>query len=58
MFGVTSGKSVRQVICVVIENLSGYMLQLSKLEVRMKNTYVYVFKKTFLALSLMGYINC
>ena len=42
MFGITSGKSVRQVICVVIENLSGHMFQLSKLEVRMKNTYVYV----------------
>ena len=57
MFGVTSGKSVRQVICVVIKNLSGYMFQLSKLEVGMKNTYVYVWKRLSHSL-LLDYINC
>ena len=57
MFAVTSGKSVGQAICVIIENLAGYMFQLSKLVVRMKNTYVYVLKRFSHSL-LLGYINC
>ena len=53
MFGVTSGKSVRQVICVVIENLSGYMFQLSKFRSE-DEKYVRLRFKRFLALSLIG----
>ena len=53
MFGVTSGKSVWQVICVVIENLSGYMFQLSKFRSE-DEKYVRLRFKTFLALSLIG----
>ena len=53
MFGVTSGKSVRQVICVVIENLSGYMFQLSKFRSE-DEKYVRLRFKRFLALSLTG----
>ena len=53
MFGVTSGKSVRQVIFVVIENLSGYMFQLSKFRSE-DEKYARLRFKTFLALSLIG----
>ena len=53
MFAVSSaGKSVQQAICVITENLAGYMFQLSKLVVQ-DEKYVRLRFTTFLALSLM-----
>ena len=53
MFAVSSaGKSVQQAICVITENLAGYMFQLSTL-VEQDEKYVRLRFKTFLALSLM-----
>ena len=52
MFAVSSRKSVQQAICVITENLAGYMFQLIKLVV-WDEKYVRLRFTTFLALSLM-----